>query len=602
MLAGVIKNSDNSYELLKAVGDKLEAVHVSSYGFSKSDSKYINNILNKLYFNSNCVYLTEEDGYKVYYDRETGFKHFMKNKEEDFEMFIKANSKDAVMYLSDDDDKSKKVKRRTRILEISALSIVILFGAYTLPILRNIAGVSEDLLVWKIYSADERNDMYDAGAVDYERALELIAESDLEPVDKEILGNEELLKLVFKYYKDTPMEYTANMKLNGLRVEEYTADDGELEAKTFGYYSILTPNVLNIRTDSDTSTLIHEFIHLLQADGCYYHYLDEAVASLMTSEYFYVDSVSYEDAVDNLKLLINIVGPEPIFKLVFGGDDSDLLKIFRDNLLPSEASDLVEKLQEHPESDMDSLQYQSVRESLFKLYKNMYGNDISEDLELSLLFLSDSRTLNNSCNICYLNVGRILEEGNGYLFLVNSNTDKQKLVDEGYITIKDCEYFKKDISYEDYVNLGSKDRSKVIFNDDFSSDTLPGCINNNNNTSSFYLLDDSVEKDEYITKEGCDVVSIRNLPGREISLVTAFKDGYVDASLVKERSEISNLAGWDYYYTTFGKCTSLNPDIICNGSDVLYCTRSMMSKFPEQYSRICDGVIDSYKINTGINK
>lgn len=603
MLAGVIKNSDNSYELLKVIGDKLEAVHVSSFGFSKSDSKYINNILNKLYFNSNCVYLTEKDEYKVYYDRETGFKHFMIDGEEDFEMFIKANSKDAVMYLSDDKDKSKNNKRVVRVLEVSALSIAILFGAYTLPILKNIAGVSEDLLVWRIYSADERDDMYDAGIVDYEKALELIAASDLEPIDKQILGNEELLKLVFKYYKDTPMEYTANMKFNGLRVEEYTADDGELEAETFGYYSILTPNVLNVRTDSDTSTLIHEFIHLLQADGCYYHYLDEAVASLMTSEYFYVDRLSYEDAVDNLKLLMNIVGPEPIFKLVFGGDDSDLLKIFRDNLLPSEMSDLVKSLRERPENDMDSCQYHLIRESLFKLYKNIYGNDISEDLDLSLLFLSDSRTLNNNCRICYLNVGRVMEEDNGYIFLVNTDTDKQKLADLGYIVIKDCEYFKKDISYEDYLNLGSKDRSKIIFNDDFSSDMLSGCIiNNSHNTSVFYLLDDSVVKDEYITEEGCDVVSIRNLPGREISLVAAFEDGYIDASLVKERREISNLDGWNYYYTVFGECTSVNSDIICNGNDVLYCTKGMMKKFPEQYSRICDGVIDSDKISTGINK
>ena len=39
MLDGIIRNSDNSYELLKVIDGKLGVSHVSKDGFSKSDSK-----------------------------------------------------------------------------------------------------------------------------------------------------------------------------------------------------------------------------------------------------------------------------------------------------------------------------------------------------------------------------------------------------------------------------------------------------------------------------------------------------------------------------------------------------------------------------------
>lgn len=594
MLDGIIKNKDNSYELLKIIDGKLNAIHVSKNGFSKSDSKYIENIFSKMFFNSNCIYLTDDDGYSVYYDKETGLRHFLRDSIEDMEMFIRFNGKDSIMYL--DDDKKNKRNWMIRTFQISFLSVVIIFGSLDLLYFHNAFSNDEDAIIKRMYSAEDRDTMYDAGPMDYKEAIELINASDLDDIDKQLLTSEEILKLVFKYYKGTPMEYTANLKFNGLRVEKYNGDEGELEARTLGYYSALTPNVLNIRKDAGGDTLVHEFIHLLQADGPAYRYLDEAVAALMTTEYYDILSDSYPDAVDNLKLLINIVGPEPIFKLVFGGDDTDLLKAFKDNLSSDEVSDLVEWLHKAPEG-RDSEQYSFIRDSLFKLYENIYESSVSDNLDLSLLFLSTAEYFNSSYNIYYLNIGRIMNSSDEHYFLINDEANKDILVRLGYLSYRDNDYFKKNISYQEYEQLDQDDKKNVTFTDNYSLDNLFGCvIQDDCDTASFYLLDEVVDKDEYLTLDGYDKDLIRTLPGKEILLTEAFEKGYVNGCLRKSGYEITDMEGWDYSDTVFNEEVSNNSNVICKDGNVLYCAKSIRLKFSSQYNRISEGVINNKSV------
>lgn len=597
MLDGIIRNSDNSYELLKVIDGKLGAFHVSKDGFSKSDSKYINTVLNKLRFNSNCIYLTDVDGYSIYYDSETGFKHFMKEDKEDFEMFVRANGKDVTMYLSSDskNKKRKPGKKIARAFGISILSITIILGSFDVFHIREMYGVNEDLIVLGIYSVSGLYDLYKTGPMDYIDAIEAINDSEFDAIDKQLLGNEELLKLVFKYYEGTPMKYTANAKFNDIKLRVYNGDEGEREAQNYGYYSILEPNVLNVHKDSMSSTLVHEFIHLLQADAGYYSYLDEAVATLMTKEFYNLDSSSYPDAVDNLKLLISIVGPEPIYKLVFGGDDSDLLKIFRDNLTNDEVISLVDCLRSSPSNTKESEQYQYVRESLFKLYKNMYGSDISDNAELALIFLNEDS--NDNYSPLYLNVYKILNDGDERSILINDDNGKRILVGLGYLNATSSEYYKKDISYDEYIQLNSEDREEVTFRDSFSKDMINGCILEKEGISTFYRLDSPVKRDDYLTETGYDKHSIKGLPGKKISLVEAFETGDVEASLRKEKSDITDMEGWTYCDTKSPSYVSTNPNVtVLKTGEVLYTTESMKAKFSDQYSRIGEGITDTVKV------
>lgn len=597
MLDGIIRNSDNSYELLKVIDGKLGAFHVSKDGFSKSDSKYINTVLNKLRFNSNCIYLTDVDGYSIYYDSETGFKHFMKEDKEDFEMFVRANGKDATMYLSSDskNKKRKPGKKIARAFGISILSITIILGSFDVFHIREMYGVNEDLIVLGIYSVPGLYDLYKTGPMDYIDAIEAINDSEFDAIDKQLLGNEELLKLVFKYYEGTPMKYTANAKFNDIKLKVYNGDEGEREAQNYGYYSILEPNVLNVHKDSMSSTLVHEFIHLLQADAGYYSYLDEAVATLMTKEFYNLDSPSYPDAVDNLKLLISIVGPEPIYKLVFGGDDSDLLKIFRDNLTNDEVISLVDELRSSPSNTKESEQYQYVRESLFKLYKNMYGSDISDNAELALIFLNEDS--NDNYSPLYLNVYKILNDGDERSILINDDNGKRILVGLGYLNVMSKEYYKKDISYDEYTQLNLEDREEVTFRDSFSKEMINGCILEKEGVSTFYRLDSPVRRDDYLTETGYDKESIKKLPGEKISLVKAFETGDVEATLRKEKSDITDMEGWTYCDTKSPSYVSTNPNVtVLKTGEVLYTTESMKAKFSDQYSRIGEGITDTVKV------
>lgn len=98
MLVAIIKNIDRTYEYLYEIQGKLISFHIDKDGFSLSNDPYINTIISKFKYNSSCEYLTDFKNYKVYYDSLTGFKHFISNGVENYEMFFKFNGIDARCY------------------------------------------------------------------------------------------------------------------------------------------------------------------------------------------------------------------------------------------------------------------------------------------------------------------------------------------------------------------------------------------------------------------------------------------------------------------------------------------------------------------------
>ena len=106
-------------------------------------------------------------------------------------------------------------------------------------------------------------------------------------------------------------------------------------------------------------------------------YITEASAEIISYEYDNeCINVSYLEPVKNTKILMEMVGPKPIWKLNFSGDDNDLVNIIRANLSEEQANRLISLLKENPsETQIENLDI-SITELLSQMYTNMYGEDM----------------------------------------------------------------------------------------------------------------------------------------------------------------------------------------------------------------------------------
>ena len=81
------------------------------------------------------------------------------------------------------------------------------------------------------------------------------------------------------------------------------------------------------------------------------------------------------------------------------------------------------------------------------------------------------------------------------------------------------------------------------------------------------------------------------------AMLKAFETGDVEATLRKEKSDITDMEGWTYCDIKSSLYVSTNPNVtVLKTGEVLYTVESMKAKFSDQYSRIGERVDDSIKI------
>ena len=216
MLDGIIRNPDNSYELLKIIDGNIGVIHVSKDGFSKPDHEYVNNVLDKFLFNNNCQFIKKQKEYDIYLDFETEFIHYMKDGKEDFEMFFQFNGKPSILF--DDDDSKKQLKEKlNKFLNVFMISSCCVIATITVieAYLLTHRTVDLDTSISRIYSSATIEEIYQ-DILDYPKAIDLINNTsvNLTEKQKEALTNQDFLQDVFHYYEGTSMQYLANLKYN----------------------------------------------------------------------------------------------------------------------------------------------------------------------------------------------------------------------------------------------------------------------------------------------------------------------------------------------------------------------------------------------------
>lgn len=362
----VLNNKKETY--LKLNENVLEGFSIENgivHELTKEDIK----ALELLKLSSNKRYLSKENGYDVYLDNISLFKHYFKDSIEDIKMFCKSNSVDALLYKRNNNKNSDLYK-----FKINEKGSIIL----DLKTICLILGVTFTIGALTIISTK----YIPKGNLTYENLENSISSNDnLTSEDKEIFLNEKLLTDIIAYYKGTNREVLIP---NLLETTEIINQNEILEREngTFvvGWYnpSDNTIHVLNDEEDNfanafDTKT--HEYIHLLQSPFVYnnYKYIAEASAEIISYEYYNAPLNAYSSEVQNTKILMETVGPELIWKLNFSGDDTELKNIIISNLSEDKANRLLTLLSTYDE-DYEKVSnniHEEIRGLLEELYYNI---------------------------------------------------------------------------------------------------------------------------------------------------------------------------------------------------------------------------------------
>lgn len=474
------ENSNQINYLYKNEQDEYSGLTINEYGFSTFDINLLSEVLNLFKPSNNTKKLFNYNTYDVYFDFNSNFKHFLKNGIEDYELFFYNNGNNAVMYRNSD--------KKGDVIKIVRNGIIVILTVGTFIQLLTSSKNYEFYKDYEKYINADQSIIINDESLSYShsfilietdnevnRAIEMIKASNLSEEEKKLISNQELLKDVFQYYDATAFNELFGLKLNGLNIEI----EKDSETNTAGFYLSTIPNTIFIgetvyNSQSKNSTFFHEFIHLLQNDQNKYSYLTETTAELITNEYALEtnESCLYNEGVKTLKLLIDIIGPEPILKGVFGRDYSMLEEILAQNLSKEEYAELMKYFIKTPTENINK--ENKIRNILKKLYKNIYKIDIREDQRImydliyeNILYNPKYALLLSPINKYYLNKSKINEPS--YLTISkNSNSsylydyDKilNSLIESGKIT-KMKSVFKK-ISKEEYNSLDDKTSVRLM--------------------------------------------------------------------------------------------------------------------------------------------
>lgn len=393
----IIIKQGKKESFIKLNGNKLEGFTALNGNIFPLTGKEVNTI-NLLKLSENKEYLGKDNEYDVYLDNNSGLKHYFKDGKEDIEATWEHNGEDALVYKGN----NKKEQVKKILLKRGTLTTIIISSMLFFSILSNNVLEAKENKSYEVpYETTVENKVPEKEIIDtislesmpitVFRIEKLIEENNkLTEEEKELAGNTKLLEDIVPYYENTNMNVLIPLKFDDLHVKYYyrepekkqneNKDNNGYVGVESAFYSELIPDTLFVNTYFGTEDRYddkaHEYIHLLQASH-EYRYITEACAEIISSEYDEECVYSaYSNPVKNTKILMEIVGPKPIWKLNFSGDDTDLVNIIKANLEEEKADKLIGLLKEKPGKDQIENLDIDITSLLSQMYTNMYGEDM----------------------------------------------------------------------------------------------------------------------------------------------------------------------------------------------------------------------------------
>lgn len=278
--------------------------------------------------------------------------------------------------------------------------------------------------------------------------------------EKTYLFNSDFFKDVLSTVNNSKESlYEYQKKFKDIKIVSFEkTDDKE------GYYARCTePNVLYISDYEKLSslkkdTVSHEFVHLCQNSYCTLNFLIEATAEIISEEYFELSRINaYIYEVEVTKVLMEIIGPEPIWNYVFTNNISEIEKEINPFFTKEEKNEFIKCLTFNPDNkEKRKENLEKLNELLNILYEKKYQSNIDDDLIISLI-----RNHEPTLKRYYFNQRYIKEE---YSFYRKENTEKKESLTFEEADIEGLMFFlcfNDIISYKEYME--KKNQEDVFY-------------------------------------------------------------------------------------------------------------------------------------------
>ena len=367
MLVAIVRiNKDNYYINLESRNDEFYYnVVLANNNVTRSLNEVeAKELIRSLMSCTNKKFDRHENGYDIYIDS-IGNQRFFKNGRENFLMFYKNNGRSAVMY--DDEKKSRFdfLAKEFKINYSEYLSVIVIASMIGFA-LGDIVSNAMDRIHY------EEHQIVIDRRMTPELAERYIAESDgnITPEAKEYLSNDVFLQDVLDIADDS-RDYILRKKLEDITIK-YDKDACE-EREACGFYNVINPNLITLEEDTEeiiNNSLAHEFVHLMQ-DNNIYLYIREASAEMMAYEYYDSIATSYEEQRNNLRILMELIGPKTIMELNFKGDVDSFEKTIYNSLDEEKADKLLELFTASPAHDEN---IEKIDEEVYDLLDEMSYN------------------------------------------------------------------------------------------------------------------------------------------------------------------------------------------------------------------------------------
>lgn len=414
MLAGIIKEENNDYYIhINKENNQniLDIIRVDNNSISHLNKNEIIKLVCELLI-SKLTFKEKSNGYDIYLD-EANNKRYFKNGKEDYQMFLLNNGVNALLFDENEDEDENEDDDEIDIEKEFANSPINLFimKHYNkiikvfLPIC--ILTVLAEGIV--IHNMDKKPDIAlfakNEGVITTEKVEELIGETKLSEQDKQFICNKDLLDDIItcsisevnSSQNDLQRNYDLYQKLSDINIKTFA--NGSYSAA--GYYNQLEPNCIYVTDKIEKGSIqyydviSHEYIHLLQVAGIL-PYISEASAELISSEYYNQEANGYSEEVKRLKVLMEIIGSDAIFKYNFKNNDTSFYTEVKKYLSEEDYNALIELFNTHAEDWAIIDGYNKEKEIndkidvlLAKMYYNKTGENIKDNELINSIYTGE---------------------------------------------------------------------------------------------------------------------------------------------------------------------------------------------------------------------
>ena len=474
----VLITNNNDKISLYLSDNKFFGYKINDYFIEKVNSnvfKYFSFLLPS----SDFSILDDVDGYKVILDNKTNFKHYYKDGCFNIEKFFINNGEYDILF-----DKKNKfdlnfLKNIKKVFKVNSSEVVVtslfslslIFSYFNFDVNidsfsydydYSLSSLNYDTLNY--YSFNDDNDDYNIeyiynlrSSINDSNSEEIINKLlknvflnynytvddifylidhsiNLNEKEKLFFKNEEIISKVLPYINNDPyLKYTYLNRFYNLDIVPFTS----LEEKNSsgGYY--LSDNklhVCNYKGNLEEKDIVaHEYMHVFQYPSAEYGFLIEASAELISYEFYNKYSEikldGYSSEVIRLKVLMEMIGSEAVFKYCISGDFSLIEENVKPYLNEFEFLNFCEILKKTTVGlENENIIIYDLDTLLGKIYVNKYGKDMLSDENIVNIYVKKDK------NKSYFN---------------------EKNLNNDYTIIEDC---------DNICNLDSIKRKKYIFN------------------------------------------------------------------------------------------------------------------------------------------